>query len=740
MTTVDQRVNQRQQRAPGGPSGVQTWTVGIDLSIGQRMFLGFGLILALLLVYLGLFLYQNQRLHDVEDQLINSIDPREDLATEVQLANMRQAIAVRSFVLTRDQKYLRDYLDARERGLASIRQLEAMPPDAEDLAILDGLSPLVDRYGAAAERLITLLQQGAGAEAVLLAETAMSDARAEVLEQTQALIDLQRSRQSAVMAQIEDVHATLAQWLLVVSCLVFAIGVAAALLVSQSVRKPTAQLALAARALRIGDYGPALALRSREGASSCPPETWRRDELAELMECFGTMAAALQARERRMAACGDLATGLASSIELQPLAEGALHRIMAYGGVEIGAIYLIDGPNRQLRPIAGFGLEELEKARLGAGVVGQAAADGHTIVDRDGWSSAPSGTCSTTGESTIPTVVATPAVFQGKPVGVIAVGSRNDVSDEAISFVEHVSQQLAVSLQNALAHLDAQRLADDLKNKNELLAAQNEELQAQNEEIQAQNEELQAQNEELACQREALSESDRSKDEFLSVASHELKGPVTSLKGFTQLLLRQARSRSELMEYGEQLSTIDRQASVLVARVNRLLDASRAKMGRMEMHPRPTDLATLVRDQVEQAQVKTSEHTIVLECCEGEVTGDWDRDYLEQAIGNLLDNAVRYSPNGGNVLVTLRVENGEARVSVVDTGIGIPEEFQSRVFQPYFRHQSAKRVKADGMGVGLYITREIVVGHGGRIWVESEVGKGSTFHVALPLNRFSETA
>ena len=732
MTVLDRDLNRRQRHERGGAGKAQRQTTRIDLSIGQRLSLGFGLVLALLLTYLGIFLYQDQRIREVEDQLTELIDPREDLATDVQIASLRQAVVIRNYLLTRDQRYVRACLDYRDRGQASVRQLEAMPHDADDRVILDGLGPLMERYSAAADRLTALVERGADAEALLVAEIDLGAAMADLLEQTQALIDLQHTKQSAVMAQIDQAHATLVQWLLIVSCLTLALGVSTAFLVSQSVRKPATQLALAVRALRAGDFAPAQALCPTE-ASACAPGTRRRDELAELTECFGVMAAALQARERRVTACGDLAAGLASSIELQPLADGALRRLMVYTGVESGAVYLLDRPNRLMKPIASYGLQELDKDRLGEGLLRQAAAEGRTVVDQCALIGAPLGMRPATGGPAPSTVVATPAVFRGEPVGGIVVASGSGVSDEAISFIEHVSQQLAVSLQNALVHLELQRLVEDLKNKNELLAVQNEELQALNEEVQAQNEELQAQNEELARQRKALYESDRSKDEFLSVASHELKGPVTSLKGFTQLLLRQATMRPELSEYSEHLRTIDRQASVLVARVNRLLDASRAKMGRLDMRPNPTDLAALVRDQVEQAQVKTSEHTIVFEWCGSEVIGNWDRDHLEQAIGNLLDNAVRYSPNGGKVQVTLQVENGEACVTVADSGIGIPQESLPKIFQPYFRHEAAKRVKADGMGVGLYITREIILAHGGRIWVESEVGKGSAFHVALPL-------
>ncbi|HEX2922635.1 MAG TPA: ATP-binding protein, partial [Chloroflexota bacterium] len=225
---------------------------------------------------------------------------------------------------------------------------------------------------------------------------------------------------------------------------------------------------------------------------------------------------------------------------------------------------------------------------------------------------------------------------------------------------------------------------------------------------------------------------ERAKDEFFSVASHELKSPLTSVKGYAQLLEKYLASGAGQETLSKMTRTIVEQSDRVVQQVNRLLDLSRAQVAPIVMKPERMDLAELVKVQLSAAQVKTESHQLVADL-DGDLTGKWDRSYLEQVLTNLLDNAVRYSPGGGEVRVAARRSYGVVRLSVSDHGIGIPPELQEKVFERHFRTQDAKQVRVDGMGIGLYLVRQIVEAHSGKVWVESVPGQGSTFIVELPV-------
>ena len=214
--------------------------------------------------------------------------------------------------------------------------------------------------------------------------------------------------------------------------------------------------------------------------------------------------------------------------------------------------------------------------------------------------------------------------------------------------------------------------------------------------------------------------------DFVSFVSHELKNPLTSIRGFAQ----QMRRRGEYS--AEALDVILVQADRLDRLIDDLLDVSRLEAGRLRLRPRDVDLNVLVGQAVEQARALTRLHALTV-VSNGPVVGRWDADRLEQVMQNLLSNAIKYSPDGGEVLVEVGRREDEARVTVSDEGIGIEPDQLERVFERFYRAEDERAHGAQGMGIGLYVTRALVEAHGGRIWAESEAGRGSTFGFTLPL-------
>ena len=288
--------------------------------------------------------------------------------------------------------------------------------------------------------------------------------------------------------------------------------------------------------------------------------------------------------------------------------------------------------------------------------------------------------------------------------------------------------------------LERRRLGRQLRERVAELETANSTIEGLNRDLQRRVDEATA---ELRDQYERLQELDRLKTQFMSVASHELKTPVTAMSGFLQVALRRIKKRldsgppapevwaTEQSAVAEQLVIVQRQTSKLARLIDELLDVSRIQSGRVEFDHQEMDLAHLAREVVERMQTTTTNHSLQVRAADtAPIVAD--RDHLEQVLNNLIANAVKYSPDGGTVTVTVGSEGDEVALSVSDTGIGIPAEELTSVFGLFYRSPDRRARDVGGMGLGLYISKEIVDRHGGRIWAESTVGKGTTFHVRLP--------
>jgi signal transduction histidine kinase len=229
-------------------------------------------------------------------------------------------------------------------------------------------------------------------------------------------------------------------------------------------------------------------------------------------------------------------------------------------------------------------------------------------------------------------------------------------------------------------------------------------------------------------------EAIRLRDEVLAAVSHDLKGPLTAISGQAQLLKRRlAEGGGPTHDAIESVDRITRATARLGALVNELIDVARLQAGQpLQLHLRPTDLVELARRCVAECQESAPSHAMRVETALDRLVGVWDQFRLERVIENLLGNAVKYSPGGGEVVVTIdRDDQGRAVLSVRDQGVGIPPADLPRVFERFHRGANVMR-SIRGSGVGLAGARQIVEQHRGTIEAESAEGKGSTFTVRLP--------
>jgi signal transduction histidine kinase len=230
-----------------------------------------------------------------------------------------------------------------------------------------------------------------------------------------------------------------------------------------------------------------------------------------------------------------------------------------------------------------------------------------------------------------------------------------------------------------------------------------------------------------------LREMADAKDRFLSIASHELRSPITSLRATTSLLQIDPSAVTDADRRRVLLGRIQRQIDRLSTLVERLLDTTRLGAGELPLDYADGDLVALCRDAVELVRLTDREHPYTLDLLTPDpiIDGRWDLGRIEQVLANLLSNANRYSPAGREIRVQLRVDGDRVLVDVIDQGSGMAAAELDKLFTPFYRGASAARHKG-GLGLGLYITGEIVRRHGGTMRVRSTPGQGSTFTVELP--------
>jgi len=235
-----------------------------------------------------------------------------------------------------------------------------------------------------------------------------------------------------------------------------------------------------------------------------------------------------------------------------------------------------------------------------------------------------------------------------------------------------------------------------------------------------------------------LKEVEYFKDEFIGIAAHELRQPLTVLKGTVgTLLLQTARGHGPALASWQQemLEDLDIATDRLVRLTNDLLDASRLQAGQLVLHRASSDLVPLVSRVVERWQKTTMRHQLAWHTDHPQLEAAIDPQRIEQVLSNLLTNAIKYSPQGGPVHVMLATSaDGHAvEIRVQDEGLGIPRHQQARIFGRFMRADNAQAAGISGTGLGLYLCHALIEQHDGRLWFESEEGVGTTFFIHLPL-------
>ncbi len=250
-------------------------------------------------------------------------------------------------------------------------------------------------------------------------------------------------------------------------------------------------------------------------------------------------------------------------------------------------------------------------------------------------------------------------------------------------------------------------------------------------------EQLRVRNRQLELEQEARTQVEatlRSRDEFLIAVAHEVRTPITALLGYGQMMRRHFDHNQANLERDQRITQ-----AILVQgeRINRLtntmINMYRLSEGSLKLKLEPIDLRVEMARVASQLELLTDQHPLTTELPAEPLMIAGDAQALEQILYNLIQNAIKYSPAGGMITMRLRTIDGQAVLSVADEGLGIPDDERTRVYDRFYRARNISGEQISGLGMGLYIVKELVHLHGGTIDVESSLGKGSTFRVTLPL-------
>jgi signal transduction histidine kinase len=507
-------------------------------------------------------------------------------------------------------------------------------------------------------------------------------------------------------------------------------------------------------------YGATAARRARDAQAQRTLVEEHRTALVREAAETSLSRGELQRRLAELVALNELAAGLTSTLDLDELLDRALDAVIHRLPFDRALVLLLDPASNALtdgRAIGGsaeiaalVGQIHLPLTDTRSTLVQLALADGPMVfrdIDRDAYE--PNRVFARALE--VSSFLGTPLVTNGRTVGVLAVDNRlsgRELERSMGPLLFTVGSLLAAAIQNARLYAEVE--------------LQNRELEAR---VATRTAQLADATQEAVAARAAAEAASATKSTFLASVSHELRTPLTSVVGFTRLVRKRfdeivtpalaaapggvaadPKLERAVRQIGENLTIMAAEGERLTAMINDVLDLQKIEAGRMEFRSEPVDLVAVVDQALAatSALFVTTDLAVIRDVPDAvlgsmpTVTGDHHR--LIQVVINLLSNAVKFTAAGS---VTVRVAASgadEVVVSVADTGPGIAPADQARVFEAFAQAGDTLTDKPRGTGLGLPISREIVEEHGGRLWLESEVGRGSTFAFALPVRPVASAA
>ncbi|MBN3925782.1 response regulator [Nostoc sp. NMS4] len=747
------------------------------LKIGPKIGVSFALSLATLTT-IGLISYQSTneliQTSRKESHTYQVLSQLEDLNLQLTNAETGQ----RGYIITGEQRYLEPYnaaIQVINQKFNELQRLTADNPNQQNR--LDSLQPLLTERMAVMKNVIEL-RQNQGLEASQKA--VLTDQGKRLMDNIQKVIQAMKNEENILLKQrSEKAQAAGRQTLASIAYSIPFFSLLLALIgftLTRHISVPLKQISDLAEKMADGDLSVSL------------PDSDRQDEIGVLTRTFNQMIVNLRNTTQKNEEQNWLKSNLAEFTQmlqgqrnLESVAQTILSNLAPLVGASQGVFYVMDSIDDQpiLKLLSSYAYKERKNLanefRLGEGLVGQSALEKQRILLTE----VPSDYIRITsglGEAPPLNIIVLPILFEGQVNAVIELASFGPFNQLHLTFLEQLSENLGVFLNNIASQLQTQQLLEEsvalteelqtqqeelqqsnqrlekqaqeleesqflVKQSNEELQQLNEELEEKAELLEVQNREVARKNQEVERARQALEEkaeqlalSSKYKSEFLANMSHELRTPLNSLLILARLLADNSLNNltAKQVEYSR---TIYSAGTDLLELINDILDLAKIESGTMSLDIEQialVDLETSLEQTFRQvAHNKELSFTIELdEKLPATIYNDSKR--LQQVLKNLLANAFKFTEKGGVKLQITQVDNSMIAFAVSDTGIGIPAEKQKIIFEAFQQADGTTSRKYGGTGLGLSISRELAQLLGGRIELLSEPGQGSTFTLYLP--------
>lgn len=435
------------------------------------------------------------------------------------------------------------------------------------------------------------------------------------------------------------------------------------------------------------------------------------NELVILNSALEKNSIDLQKKQEHEFAYSDILTSISKTMDLNTILSDGLNNLMKYTKSPIGVFYLYDSNNQILLPAVTRGTTSdvfERKYALGEGIPGKTALKRDVVViddvpldtvyeiDTGVYNARPS------------TIVSTPMTFEDKLIGVMITCHLGDVSEDMVNFIKRVVNQYAIAVTNANIYMETQYMAGELKKQRDELDAKSKELIIVS----------------------------KTKSEFLANMSHELRTPLNSIIGFSEILHDETFGPTNEKQ-SKYIKNIMTSGKHLLQLINNILDLSKIEAGKMDLNYEIFSVADSINEIITLTSSLASKKGIgVSTAFEPELPPiNADIGKFKQILLNLISNSIKFTPDGGTLSIKTHHAENMAQVSITDTGIGLSKEDQDKIFQAFTQADASTSRQYGGTGLGLSLVKQFVNLHGGRIWIDSELGKGSTFTFTIPIDK-----